>query len=184
MEIKQILIKEFGLKQVQVDNTLALIDEGNTIPFIARYRKELTGSMSDEVLRDLYDRLNYLRNLESRKENVLASIEEQGKLTPEINAALLKATTLVEVEDIYRPYKQKKRTRATIAKEKGLESLAVILYKQQETRPMLEVAEKYVDTEKGVKTPLEAIKGAQDIIAEMISDVAVFRKVLRDSTFN
>lgn len=184
MEIKQILIKEFGLKQVQVDNTLALIDEGNTIPFIARYRKELTGSMSDEVLRDLYDRLNYLRNLESRKENVLASIEEQGKLTPEINAALLKATTLVEVEDIYRPYKQKKRTRATIAKEKGLESLAVILYKQQETRPMLEVAEKYVDAEKGVKTPLEAIKGAQDIIAEMISDVAVFRKVLRDSTFN
>lgn len=184
MEIKQILIEEFGIKQVQVDNTLALIDEGNTIPFIARYRKELTGELSDEVLRDLYDRLNYLRNLESRIDNVLASIEDQGKLTPEIKMALLKATTLVEVEDIYRPYKQKKRTRATIAKEKGLEPLAVILYKQQETTPMLAVAMKYVNEEKEVNTPLEAIKGAQDIIAEMISDVAVFRKFLRDATFN
>ncbi len=183
MEIKQILIKEFGIKQWQIDNTLSLIDEGNTIPFIARYRKELTGSLSDEVLRDLYERLTYLRNLESRKEQVFSSIEEQEKMTDEIKRSLLKATTLVEVEDIYRPYKQKKRTRATIAKEQGLEPLAIILYMQQERSKVEDIASLYIDSEKGVMEVEDALKGAMDIIAEMISDEAEYRKFLRDNTF-
>ena len=182
MDIKLILLKEFGLKQWQIDNTLNLIDEGNTIPFIARYRKELTGSLSDEVLRDLHERLTYLRNLETRKEQVLSSIKEQGKLTDVIKAALIKAMTLVEVEDIYRPYKQKKRTRATIAKEKGLEPLALTIYMQKETGNIEEIAGEYVDDEKGVKTAKDALKGAMDIIAEMISDEAAFRKFLREGT--
>lgn len=182
MDIKLILLKEFGLKQWQIDNTLNLIDEGNTIPFIARYRKELTGSLSDEVLRDLHDRLTYLRNLETRKEQVLSSIEEQGKLTDAIKAALVKAMTLVEVEDIYRPYKQKKRTRATIAKEKGLEPLALVIYMQKESKDIQVIASEYIDAEKGVESTTEALKGAMDIIAEMISDEATFRKFLREGT--
>ncbi len=182
MDIKQILLKEFGLKQWQIDNTLKLIDEGNTIPFIARYRKELTGSLSDEVLRDLFDRLTYLRNLESRKEQVLSSIEEQGKLTEAIRLSLEKAVTLVEVEDIYRPYKQKKRTRATIAKEKGLEPLAMVIYMQKETKPIESLAADFIDVEKGVESFEDALNGAMDIIAEMISDEAKFRKFLREGT--
>jgi len=180
MDIKKQLVKEFGLEQWQIDNTLSLIDEGNTIPFIARYRKEMTGTLSDEVLRDLAERLNYLRNLEARKEQVLSSIEEQGKLTEELKLSIVKATTLVEIEDLYRPYKQKKRTRATIAKEKGLEPLALILYMQQVTQPIIEIAHNYVNEELAVLTPEEAIEGAKDIIAEMISDEATYRKELRD----
>jgi len=182
MEIKQMLVKEFKVEQWQIDNTLSLIDEGNTIPFIARYRKELTGSLSDEVLRDLFERLTYLRNLEARKENVSASIEEQGKLTDELKNALAKAKTLVEVEDIYRPYKQKKRTRATIAKEKGLEPLALVLYMQSERRLINDIAAEYIDEEKEVCTIEDALNGAKDIIAEMISDEAEYRKYLRDNT--
>ncbi len=184
MEIKQILMKEFALKKGQIDNTLSLIDEGNTIPFIARYRKEMTGSLSDETLRDLHDRLTYLRNLEARKEQVRTTIEEQGKLTGEISNALIKATTLVEVEDIYRPFKQKKRTRATIAKERGLEPLAMVLYLQQERKRMTDVAKDFIDPEKGVETVEDALAGAKDIIAEMVADKAEYRKFLRDSTMN
>jgi uncharacterized protein len=184
MEIKKILMKEFSVLEWQIDNTLSLIDEGNTIPFISRYRKELTGSLSDEVLRDLFDRLTYLRNLESRIDQVLSSIEEQGKLTEEIKKALQTATTLVEVEDIYRPYKQKKRTKATIAKEKGLEPLALLLYMQEERRLISDIAMDYVDPEKEVNSAEEAISGACDIIAEMIADEPEYRKQLRVNTLN
>lgn len=183
MDINRQLQQEFKLEKWQVDSTLNLIDEGNTIPFIARYRKEVTGSLSDEVLRDLFDRLNYLRNLESRKEHVEASIKEQEKWTKEIETALLKAKTLVEVEDIYRPFKQKKRTRATIAKEKGLEPLALIIYMQQTTDSIESIAKDYINTEKKVDSVKAAIDGAKDIIAEMISDEAEYRKYLRENTF-
>lgn len=180
MDIKKQLIKEFKLEQWQIDNTLNLIDEGNTIPFIARYRKEMTGTLSDEVLRDLSERLTYLRNLEARKEQVINAISEQGKLTDELKTLILNSTTLVEIEDLYRPYKQKKRTRAIIAKEKGLEPLALILFMQQITSPILDVAKEYINEELGVLSAEEAIEGAKDIIAEMISDEATYRKDLRD----
>ena len=178
-KIIQIIANELGVKYGQVENTVKLIDEGNTIPFIARYRKEVTGGLSDEQLRDLGERLSYLRNLETRKEEVRNSIEEQGKLTDEIGAALENAKILAEVEDIYRPYKQKKRTRATVAKEKGLEPLADIIFAQEETRDINELAKEFIDSEKGVETVEDAIAGAMDIIAENISDNAKYRKEIK-----
>ena len=171
-KIIQIIAGELGVKYGQVENTVKLIDEGNTIPFIARYRKEVTGGLSDEQLRDLGERLSYLRNLKTRKEEVRNSIEEQGKLTDEIIAALDNAKILAEVEDIYRPYKQKKRTRATVAKEKGLEPLADIIITQEDSRDIKEIAKEFIDSEKGVETVEDAITGAMDIIAENISDNA------------
>ena len=178
-KIIQIIADELGVKYTQVESTVKLIDEGNTIPFIARYRKEVTGGLSDEQLRDLGDRLNYLRNLEARKEEVKNSIEEQGKLSDEIIEALNNAKILAEVEDIYRPYKQKKRTRATIAKERGLEPLAEIIFKQEEMQDINVIAAKYMDSEKGVETVEDAINGAMDIIAENISDNAKYRKEIK-----
>ena len=145
MNINKQIAEELNIKENQVEKTVALIDEGNTIPFIARYRKEVTGGLSDEILRDLGERLTYLRNLETRKQEVVNSIESQGKLTDEIVIALQIAKTLAEVEDIYRPYKQKKRTRATIAKEKGLEPLANIIYMQQEKTPIYDIAKEYLN---------------------------------------
>lgn len=173
------LVEEFKLKPFQVENAIKLIDEGNTIPFIARYRKEATGELSDEQLRDLFERLTYLRNLEKRKEEVIRLIEEQGKLTEELQNAIVSALTMTEVEDLYRPYKQKKKTRATIAKAKGLEPLANIIFEQKDKRDINEIAKEFIDEEKDVKTAEEAINGAKDIIAEMISDVAEFRKDIR-----
>ena len=178
-KIIQIIANELGVKYGQVESTVKLIDEGNTIPFIARYRKEVTGGLSDEQLRDLGDRLNYLRNLETRKEEVRNSIEEQGKLTDEIIAALENAKILAEVEDIYRPYKQKKRTRATVAKEKGLEPLAEVIFAQEDKRDINEIAKDFIDSEKGVETIEDAIAGAMDIIAENISDNAKYRKEIK-----
>lgn len=183
MDVLKALQQEFKLKPFQVEQTVALIDEGNTIPFIARYRKEMTGSLTDEVLRDLYDRLVYLRNLESKKEQVLATIEEQGKLTESLKKSILEATTLVEVEDLYRPYRPKRRTRATIAKEKGLEPLATLIYLQQFNGSVEEEAKKFIDVEKEVNSVQEAIQGAQDILAEAISDEADYRKYIRDLTY-
>ncbi len=170
---------ELNVKQTQVEATIKLIDEGNTIPFIARYRKEATGGLSDETLRALGERLTYLRNLETRKEEVTKSIQAQGKLTEEIVNDLENAITLAEVEDIYRPYKQKKRTRATIAKEKGLEPLSEIIIKQEEKQDLIEIAKQYVNEEKQVSTPEEAIQGALDIIAENISDDPNYRKQIK-----
>ena len=179
MNIFQIIADELNVKNSQVESAVKLIDEGNTIPFIARYRKEVTGGLSDEDLRTLFDRLNYLRNLETRKEEVRNSIEEQGKLTDEIVKALENAQILAEVEDIYRPYKQKKRTRAIIAKEKGLEPLADALIKQDKSVNIEEIAKQYIDEEKGVTTIEEAIEGAKDIIAENISDNPEYRKEIK-----
>ena len=179
MNINKIIAEELNVKEAQVVATVKLIDNGNTIPFIARYRKEVTGGLSDEQLRILGERLNYLRNLEERKQEVVNSIEGQGKLTDEIVIALELAKTLAEVEDIYRPYKQKKRTRATIAKEKGLEPLANIIYMQKEKNPIEEIATKYVDEEKNVNSAEEAIAGALDIIAENISDSAEYRTKIK-----
>ena len=178
-QISERLVKEFKLKPFQVENAIKLIDEGNTIPFIARYRKEQTGEMSDEQLRDMFDRLNYLRNLEKRKEEVIRLIDEQGKLTDELKQSILSSDTMIEVEDLYRPYKQKKRTRATIAKEKGLEPLAVIIYNQDKKYDLMKLAEDFVNEEKSVMNADEAIAGAKDIVAEMISDVAEYRKDIR-----
>lgn len=177
--INEKLVKEFNLKPFQVENAIKLIDEGNTIPFIARYRKEATGEMSDEQLRDMFDRLTYLRNLEKRKEEVIRLIDEQGKLTDELQNEILKSETMTEVEDLYRPYKQKKRTRATIAKEKGLEPLALIIHGQVEAHNLMAKAAEFIDEEKGVTSAEEAIQGAKDIVAEMISDVAEYRKEIR-----
>ena len=177
--INEKLVKEFNLKPFQVENAIKLIDEGNTIPFIARYRKEATGEMSDEQLRDMFDRLTYLRNLEKRKEEVIRLIDEQGKLTDELQNEILKSETMTEVEDLYRPYKQKKRTRATIAKEKGLEPLALIIHGQVEAHDLMAKAAEFIDEEKGVTSAEEAIQGAKDIVAEMISDVAEYRKEIR-----
>ena len=177
--INETIAKELNIRESQVEATVKLIDEGNTIPFIARYRKEVTGGLSDEILRELGERLNYLRNLETRKEEVKKSIEEQGKLTDEIILALENAKILAEVEDIYRPYKQKKRTRATIAKEKGLEELANIIYEQNETRDIKEIAKEFINEEKEVNTIEDAISGANDIIAENISDNANYRKEIK-----
>ena len=184
------IAEELSVKNTQVENAVKLIDEGNTIPFIARYRKEVTGGLSDEQLRILGERLNYLRNLEQRKEEVVKSIEEQGKLTDEILQAIAIAQTLADVEDIYRPYKQKKKTRATVAKAKGLEPLSEIIMEQKETTPILEIAQKYINIDnlseedkknkdKVVATAEDAIQGALDIIAENISDNADYRKKIK-----
>ena len=183
MNINKQIAEELNIKESQVEKTVALIDEGNTIPFIARYRKEVTGGLSDEILRDLGERLTYLRNLETRKQEVVNSIESQGKLTDEIVIALQIAKTLAEVEDIYRPYKQKKRTRATIAKEKGLEPLANIIYIQQEKTPIYDITKEYLNEEKEVNSVEEAIAGALDIIAENISDNAEYRKQIKRFTY-
>ena len=178
-KIIKIISDELGVKEKQVESAINLIDEGNTIPFISRYRKEVTGGLSDEQLRTLGERLNYLRNLEERKAEVVKLIDGQGKLTEEIVKDLENAVTLADVEDIYRPYKQKKRTRATIAKEKGLEELANIIFDQENKEPIEEIAKNYIDEEKGVASTEEAINGALDIIAENISDNAEYRKVIK-----
>ena len=184
MNINHIIANELSVKLWQVDVAIKLIDEGNTIPFIARYRKPVTGELNDEQLRNLDERLRYLRNLEDRKEQVIASIEEQGKLTDELKQQILAAETMVLVEDLYRPYKQKRRTRATIAKEKGLEPLAEFILQQNTDKPLEEEAAKYISTEEGkeVADAKAAIAGAMDIIAEQISDVADYRTYIRDIT--
>lgn len=179
MNINDILKKEFNLRDEQINNTIKLIDEGNTIPFIARYRKEMTGEMSDVTLRAFYDKLIYLRNLQNRKDDVIRIIEEQGKLTSEIKVSIEKANTLQEVEDIYAPYKQKKRTRATIAKERGLEQLALDILNKNISNINEEVS-KYINPEKDVNSVEDAIKGANDIIAEIVSDDAKIRKYIRE----
>ena len=189
-KIIKTIAEELGIKEKQVENAIKLIDEGNTIPFIARYRKEVTGGLSDETLRDLGERLTYLRNLEQRKEEVVKSIDEQGKLTDEILQAVAIAKTLAEVEDIYRPYKQKKKTKATVAKAKGLEPLANIILEQKETKDIKEIAKEYINIDKlseedkknkdkVVKTVDDAIQGALDIIAEIISDEPKYRKQIK-----
>ncbi len=181
MDIILTLCDEFKLKNWQVENVVKLIDEGNTIPFIARYRKEAHGTLDDQTLRAVNDRLEYLRNLDKRREEIYASIEKQEKMTEEIASAIEKAMTLVELEDIYRPFKQKRKTRASVAKEKGLEPLALDILEQDDNFPApIEEAEKYVDAEKGVESAEDALKGAMDIIAEIISDNAEIRKRLRN----
>ena len=184
MDISEVIASELGIGKGQVDATVKLIDEGNTIPFIARYRKEVTGSLNDEVLRNLYERLTYLRNLEERKAQVISSIEEQEKMTPELLKKINDAKTLVVVEDLYRPYKPKRKTRASIAKEKGLEPLANLIFEQTTTVALEESAAAYVDEAKGVANVQEAIDGAKDIIAEMISDDAEHRANIRKLTFD
>lgn len=185
MDIIKKIAEELSVKTSQVDAAVKLIDEGCTIPFIARYRKEVTGALNDEQLRELDDRLKYLRNLEDRKTQVIASIEEQGKLTDELKEQIMAAQTMVLVEDLYRPYKQKRRTRATIAKEKGLEPLAEYIMKQDAESDILTEAAKYILEEEGkeVKSAEDAAAGALDIIAEQISDVADYRTYIRDITF-
>ena len=180
--IIQILARELGRSEAHVENVVRLIDEGNTIPFISRYRKEATGSLNDEQLRALFERLTYLRNLEDKKNQVLKSIEDQGKLTEELKKQILDAQTLVVVEDLYRPYRPKRRTRATIAKEKGLEPLADIILLQMTDKPVEEEAKAYISEEKGVKNVTEALNGAKDIIAERISDEADYRIYIRNLT--
>ncbi len=182
MDINQKLTEELAVKRWQVDAAVKLIDEGNTIPFISRYRKEVTGSLNDEQLRKLHERLLYLRSLEEKKEQVLSSIEEQGKLTEELKAQILAAETLVVVEDLYRPYRPKRRTRATIAKEKGLEPMAALITLQKTKEPLEKAALEYVSEEKGVADVKEAIDGAKDIIAESISDEADYRSWIRKIT--
>ena len=184
MDIIKILQEELGIKRSQVETTIQLIDEGNTIPFIARYRKEMTGALDDETLRTFHERLLYLRNLQERKDAVIKIIEEQGKLTAELKKEIEEAQTLVAVEDLYRPYKQKKRTRAMIAKEKGLEPLANIILLQMTDRPLEKEAETYIDQEKGVETVEDALNGARDILAENISDNAKYRTYIRKSTWD
>ena len=183
MDISAKLAEELNIKKSQAEATIKLIDEGNTIPFIARYRKEVTGALNDEILRNLYERLTYLRNLEDKKQSVLGSIEEQGKLTEELKARIEAAETLVVLEDLYRPYKQKRKTRASVAKEKGLEPLAAYILEQNAAAPLIETAQAYVDAEKGVADAKEAIDGAKDIIAEQISDEADYRIYIRNLTF-
>ena len=189
-KIAQKISEELSIKYIQVENTIKLIDDGNTIPFIARYRKEVTGGLSDEILRDLGERLSYLRNLETRKNEIIKLIDEQGKLTDELSIAIENAETLSEVEDLYRPFKQKKKTRATVAKSKGLEPLANVIWEQQETKPIAEIASSYMninnlsendkkDKDKIVSSADEAIQGALDIIAENISDNAKYRKYIK-----
>ena len=182
MDINLQIAQELGVMKKQVDAAVKLIDEGNTIPFIARYRKDVTGGLNDEVLRELSERLTYLRNLEDKKQTVLASIEEQGKLTEELKAQILEAQTQVVVDDLYRPYRPKRRTRATVAKEKGLEPLADIIMAQENATDLAQEAAKYVDAEKEVTNIIEAIDGAKDIIAEIISDTADYRTRIRDLT--
>lgn len=182
MDIIQKLKEELKVEKWQVEAAVKLIDEGNTIPFISRYRKEATGSLNDEVLRNLYERLTYLRNLEEKKEQVMGSIEEQGKLTEELKAKILAAETLVVVEDLYRPYRPKRKTRASVAREKGLDGLAKYLLKQEADQPVEMEAAKYVSEEKEVKDAKEALQGAKDIIAEIISDEADYRMYIRSIT--
>ena len=182
MDIIRTLASELEIQDWQAEAAVKLIDDGNTIPFISRYRKEATGALNDEVLRKLFERLNYLRNLEEKKMQVLSTIEEQGKLTGELRAQIEAAQTLVVVEDLYRPYRPKRRTRATIAKEKGLDGLANLILLQQTARPIEEEAKAYVNEEKDVKTVADAIAGAQDILAEMISDEANYRSRIRSMT--
>ena len=182
MDINQKITEELGVKLWQVEAAVKLIDEGNTIPFIARYRKEATGTLDDEQLRKLYERLVYLRNLEEKKEQVLATIEEQGKLTEELKKQILEAQTQVVVEDLYRPYRPKRRTRATIAKEKGLEPLSTLIMLQKTKESLEEVAKQYINEEKGVANIQEALEGARDIIAENISDEADYRSWIRKQT--
>ena len=179
MNINEKIAQELNIKTSQVENTIKLIDDGNTIPFIARYRKEVTGNLSDETLREFDERLKYLRNLESRKEEIIRLIDEQGKLTDELKQAIEKAEILSELEDIYRPYKQKKRTRATIAKEKGLEPLSNIIYLQSDKRDINEIAKEFINPEKGVETIEDALNGAKDIIAETVADNAEYRKKMK-----
>lgn len=184
MDIIKVLQDELSIGRGQAEAAVKLIDEGNTIPFIARYRKEATGSLNDEVLRNLDERLRYLRNLEERKEQVLSSIREQEKLTPDLEKQIAEAQTLVAVEDLYRPYKQKRRTRATIAKEKGLEPFADLISMQELKIPLMEAAEQFISEEKGAATGEEAINGAKDIIAERISDQAEYRTYIRNATMS
>ena len=189
MNIEKKLAEEFSLNLWQIENTVKLIDEGNTIPFISRYRKEATGELSDEVLRNLFERLNYLRSIEDRKADVKRIIAEQGKLTEELEAAINNAEKLTEIEDLYRPYRPKRKTRATIAKAKGLEPLADIIYCAQLTdSEILAEAKKYItsettDSEKAVNSAEAAVQGAMDIIAEQISDNAEHRSKIREITF-
>ena len=182
MNLYEQLAKEFGLKKKQVEGAIHLIDEGNTIPFIARYRKEATGEMSDEVLRDFYDRLKYLRNLEDRKQQVKASIEEQNRLTPEIISALQEAKTLVEVEDIYEPYKKKRKTRASVAIEKGLEPLSYVIQLGEEN--LLQQAQNFVNEENEVLTAEDALQGAMDIVAQQLSEDFERKKKIRNIVFS
>ena len=182
MDIIQVITGELGVEKWQVEAAVQLIDEGNTIPFISRYRKEVTGSLNDEQLRKLGERLSYLRNLEEKKQQVISSIEDQGKMTDELKAQILAAQTLVVVEDLYRPYRPKRRTRAIIAKEKGLEPLANLIRLQATSVPLEEEAKAYLSEEKEVRTPQEAIAGAMDIIAESISDEANYRMHIRNVT--
>ena len=184
MDILKKLTEELGVQRWQIEAAVKLIDEGNTIPFISRYRKEATGSLNDEILRSLNERLAYLRSLEEKKEQVLGSIREQGKLTEELERQILAAETLVVVDDLYRPYRPKRRTRATVAKEKGLEGLADLIRLQMTDRPLSEEAAAYVSGEKGVLTPEEAIEGAKDILAEAVSDEADYRIYIRKLTFD
>ena len=184
MDIIKKLAEELNIGRHQAEAAVKLIDEGNTIPFIARYRKEATGSLDDEVLRNLDERLKYLRNLEERKNQVIASIAEQEKLTPELERSIRDAQTLVAVEDLYRPYKPKRRTRAMIAKEKGLEPLADLISMQMVKEPLLQAASAYISQEKGVETAEDAIQGAKDILAERISDNAEYRTYIRNATMN
>lgn len=182
MDIIRKLAEELQIRPGQAQAAVKLIDEGNTIPFISRYRKEATGALNDEVLRNLYERLNYLRNLEEKKEQVISSIEEQGKLTDALKQQILAAETLVAVDDLYRPYRPKRRTRATIAKERGLEPLANVLLLQQLDHPALEEAAGYISEEKGVATAEDALQGAIDIVAEAIADEADYRSYIREKT--
>ncbi len=182
-KIYQKIAEELQICEVQVEATVKLIDDGNTIPFIARYRKEVTGNLSDEVLRELDERLKYLRNLEDRKEEIIRLIEDQGKLTDELTIKIASTMVLSELEDIYRPFKPKKRTRATIAKEKGLEPLSIVIYLQKEKRDLYEIAAQYVDGEKGIETEEDAINGALDIIAENIADDSDYRKKIKSFCF-
>ena len=177
------IAEELQIRESQVESTVKLIDDGNTIPFIARYRKEVTGNLSDETLRELDERLKYLRNLEARKEEIIRLIDEQGKLTDELTVKIASTMILSELEDIYRPYKPKKRTRATIAKEKGLEPLSMLIYLQNEKRDLFEVAKEYINPDKGVETEEDAINGALDIIAENIADDADYRKKIKSLCF-
>ena len=182
MDIIKTLQTELNIKYSQAEAAVKLIDEGNTIPFIARYRKEATGSLNDEVLRALDERLKYLRSLEEKKEQVISSIRDQEKLTPELEQQIRAAATMVAVDDLYRPYRPKRRTRAMIAREKGLEPLADLIMLQNLNRPALEEAERYVSEEKGVSSSQEALAGAMDILAERISDNAKYRTYIRRAT--
>ena len=182
MDIELKLKEELNVEKWQVEAAVKLIDEGNTIPFISRYRKEVTGSLNDEQLRTLHERLMYLRNLEEKKEQVIGSIQEQGKLTDELKEKILAAETLVVVEDLYRPYRPKRKTRASVAREKGLLGLAEYIMEQNAASPLEEEAAKYINEEKEVKDEKEALQGARDIIAENISDEADYRIYIRKIT--